>query len=336
MLNKKNRLWKQLLLPEDMDIFLENEKKALNAHEDYQGEFDYRIRARDGKTKWVHEIHQKILGEDEKPLYTGIIYDITEKKEAEEALAKAEEAWIREIHHRIKNNLQVISSLLDLQAETFSNLETCKTPDVIEAFAESQNRVISMALIHEELYKSKGMDSLDFSDYLQKLTRELFHSYNLRNEGIKLKMELEQAYLGMDTAIPLGIIVNELVSNSLKHAFPGKEKGEISICLKQVKNSVLAVDKENLKGISGCNNETSDKSSDAGNTYNKDDFHYLLKVTNTGKSIPEEIDFQNADSLGFQLVNILVEQIDGCVELEKEKRTEFTIWFKNIDKYVDK
>lgn len=323
-----NRLWKQLIVPEDIDSFLERQEKAIQTCGDYQGEIDYRIRSKDGKIKWVHEIHQKILEENGRPLYTGIVYDITDKKEAEEALAKIEEARIKEIHHRIKNNLQVISSLLDLQAETFSDLETCKTADVIEAFVESQNRVISMALIHEELYKSKGMDSLDFSDYLQKLTRELFHSYNLRNEGIKLNMELEQAYLGMDTAIPLGIIVNELVSNSLKHAFPAGQTGQISIILKRADNFTSALEKKNINQAE----ETSDMES----VCTEKNFHYLLKVADTGKGIPEEIDFQNADSLGFQLVNILVEQIDGCVELEKEKRTEFTIWFKNIDKYVDK
>ncbi|WP_269852060.1 MEDS domain-containing protein [Methanosarcina horonobensis] len=146
------------------------------------------------------------------------------RKRAEEALAKIEETRIKEIHHRIKNNLQVISSLLDLQAETFSHLKTCNASEVIDAFKDSQNRIVSMVLIHQELYKGKGTDNLNFAAYIQTLTKKLFSSYNLRNEDVNLKLNLEEAYLGMDTAIPLGIIVNELVSNSLKHAFPSAEK----------------------------------------------------------------------------------------------------------------
>jgi hypothetical protein len=152
------------------------------------------------------------------------VTEISERKKAEEILAKIEEARIKEIRHRIKNNLQVISSLLDLQVEAFPHLETCNVSKVIDAFKDSQNRVAPMALIHEELYRSKGTDSLDFTAYIQKLTQELFSSYNLRNEDISLKMNLEQAYLGMDTAIPLGIVANELVSNSLKYAFPDGKK----------------------------------------------------------------------------------------------------------------
>ena len=100
---------------------------------------------------------------------------------------------------------------------------------VVEAFRESQNRVASMALIHEELYKGDELDTLDFAAYLQKLTADLFGSYNLRNNDIILKLDLEQIHLGMDTAIPLGIIVNELISNALKHAFPAGRAGEIHI-----------------------------------------------------------------------------------------------------------
>ncbi|MCO5383834.1 MAG: PAS domain S-box protein [Methanosarcina barkeri] len=161
-----------------------------------------------------------------------LIYrDITKRKEAEAALEKIQEAHIKEIHHRIKNNLQVISSLLDLQAEKFSTLEVCHTSEVVEAFTESQNRVASMALIHEELYKGDELKTLDFAAYLQNLTANLFESYNLRNNDTVLKLDLEKIHLGMDTAIPLGIIVNELISNALKHAFPAGKAGEIHINL---------------------------------------------------------------------------------------------------------
>jgi PAS domain S-box-containing protein len=160
-----------------------------------------------------------------------IARDITDRIKAEEALEKTEETRRKEIHHRIKNNLQVISSLLDLQAEKFIDKE------VIEAFRESQNRVISMSLIHEELYKGDGTDTLDFSAYLQKLAENLFHTYDLGSKNIRLCLNLEEnAFFNMDIAVPLGIIVNELISNSLKHAFLGRSEGEIQIKLHKEEN----------------------------------------------------------------------------------------------------
>lgn len=173
-----------------------------------------------------------------------------------------------------------------------------------------------MALIHEELYKGNRIEALDFSDYLRKLAADLFSSYNLRNGDISLNVDLEQIYLDMDTSIPLGIIVNELVSNSLRHAFLDGREGEISIALKKAENS--AVRKESSGVENGCKENNS--------------FQYVLRVTDSGKGIPEEIDFQAADSLGFQLINLLVEQIEGCIELGRDQGTEFTIWFSNIER----
>ena len=156
---------------------------------------------------------------------------VTKRKEAKEALANIETVRQKEIHHRIKNNLQVISSLLDLQADNFND------PKVIEAFRESQSRIISMALIHEELYKEEGTDTLNFSEYLKTLAENLFQTYRLSSKNIHLKMDLEENSLfNMDIAVPLGIIVNELVSNSLKHAFPGRNNGEIRIKLRREGN----------------------------------------------------------------------------------------------------
>jgi two-component sensor histidine kinase len=216
---------------------------------------------------------------------------------------------IKEIHHRIKNNLQVISSLLSLEAERFSGEK------MLEAFKESQNRVASMALIHEELYKGDKFDTLDFADYLRKLVQDLFRSYSLGNKNISLRLDLEHIYLGMDTAIPLGIIVNELVSNSLKHAFPPRTNGEVQISLYVKENftsklEATGVDPECLKINS---------------------FQYILAVADNGKGIPEDVDLESTDFLGLQLVNILVEQIDGCLGIRRDKGTKFTIFFDNLE-----
>jgi PAS domain S-box-containing protein len=299
--------WTELVMPEYLPLFFDNMKKAVS-NPDLSREIEYKIRRKDGDTKWVREVLQKLPELSGAPgQIQGLVRDITRRKIAEETLTKIQEARIKEIHHRIKNNLQVISSLLSLEAEKFSDEKT------LEAFRESQNRVISMALIHEELYEGKGMDTIDFAVYLRKLTLDLFSSYLVAIEKISLKLDLEQVYLGMDTAIPLGSIVNELVSNSLKHAFSSGREGEIRISL-------------SIKGDYNSKTGGSDKDRGCPNGIG---FHYMLIVADNGTGFPEEIDFRNPESLGLQLVNILVEQIDGCIELKRDNGTEFTIWFNN-------
>ena len=241
--------------------------------------------------------------------------DITERKKAEEALTKIETARKQEIHHRIKNNLQVISSLLDLQAEQFKNKECIKDSEVLEAFRESQDRVISMALIHEELYKGGGFETLNFSSYLEELSENLFQTYSVGNTDISLNMDLEEnLFFDMDTAVPLGMIVNELVSNSLKHAFPGRGKGKILIKLCREENEdCINVGEEN-------------KNKDCKSTA------FVMTVSDNGVGIPENFDIEVLDSLGFQLVTSLVDQLDGEFELKRNNGTEFTIRFIVIEK----
>jgi len=266
---------------------------------------EYRIVLVNGKEHAVHMQSEVIFDEKNNPIRAkGIIQDITERKEAEKALANVEIARKKEIHHRIKNNLQVISSLLDLQADKFDN------PRVIEAFRESQNRVISMALIHEELYKGEGTDTLDFSTYIRELAENLFQTYSLKSKNIHLSMDLEEnVFLNMDIGIPLGIVVNELVSNSLKHAFPGKDRGEIQIKLHREKNGKYKMEKEADRATS-----------------------FILVVSDNGVGIPENIDIKNVDSLGIQLITTLADQLDGEFELKRNDGTEFTMRFIVMDK----
>jgi PAS domain S-box-containing protein len=223
--------------------------------------------------------------------------DVTERIKTERTLANIETARLKEIHHRIKNNLQVISSLLDLQAGKFRDKE------VIEAFKESQDRVISMKLIHEELYKGNGTDTLNFSAYLQKLAENLFQTYNLRSKNIHLYMDLEEnAFFNLDIAVPLGIIVNELISNILKHAFTEAEEGEIRIQLSREKADNKA-----------------DKSL------------FSLIISDNGRGIAQDIKFENLESLGLQLVNALVNQLDGKIEIKRDHGTEFRITFNVVE-----
>ena len=280
-----------------------------NSRRAYDTKFEYRIKRKDGKIKWINELYQKIPGKNGKPdKYQGAVYDITEKKEAEEALNEIKEARIKEIHHRIKNNLQVISSLLDLQAEKFEDEK------VREAFRESQSRIISMALIHEELYQERNMETLNFTAYLRKLSENLFQTYRLDHPGISLQMDLkEDIFLNVDTAVPLGIVINELISNSLKYAFPGQKRGEIQIKLYKEKEGESKSDKGEDKGCKGKK--------------------LVLIVSDNGIGISESVDMENPDTLGLQLVNTLVDQLDGKLELKRDNGTEFNIWFSRSGKY---
>ncbi|WP_440944806.1 PAS domain-containing protein [Methanosarcina sp. T3] len=304
--------WDHIIDPEDLPSVLEDAEK-LRMVPGASTEREYRIRKKDGNICWVREIVQNISDKSGKPvLVQGSIYDITERKEAEEALARTEEIRKKEIHHRIKNNLQVISSLLELQADKFKDRE------VIEAFRESQNRVASMAIIHEELYRAGDTETLDFSAYLRKLTSDLLSSYTVRKEDVKLKLEAEDTFMGMDTAIPLGIIINELVSNALKHAFPAGRKGEIRIklCRKEISEN------KNIGRITSNNY----RGSLISNSY-----LYSLVVSDNGSGFPENIDFKDTDSLGLQLVNTLVEQLEGTIEMEKNGGTTFRISFTETE-----
>ncbi|WP_244603599.1 histidine kinase dimerization/phosphoacceptor domain -containing protein [Methanococcoides sp. AM1] len=248
---------------------------------------EYRILTKYGTVLWADERTFIRRDEDGNVNYLqGIIVNIDERKRAEEALIKIEDIRKKEIHHRIKNNLQVISTLLYLESDKF------KDKKVKEAFRDSQDRVRTMALVHEKLYQSEDMESIDFADYTKNLINYLSQSYVVGDRDIKIDLKVEDIFLNMDTAVPLGIIINELVSNSLKYAF--KDKGEKGIISVDIKHS-------------------------------GDDF--TLTVCDNGCGIPEDIDFRDTESLGLQLVTNLVEQIDGTITLDKETGTKFTIIF---------
>lgn len=300
--------WIEIVLPEYRPLIIENLKK-MELNPNSSTELEYRIKKKDGDIRWLREITHVIPGKSGiSGKFQGFVRDITQRKKAEETLARTEEARIKEIHHRIKNNLQVISSLLSLQAEKLGDRETFQSSEVFEAFRESQNRVTSIALIHEELYQGKDMETLDFSAYLRRLTADLLRSYSIENKNIDVNMELEPAFLEMDTSVPLGIIANELISNALKHAFSEGKGGEIRI-------SFFRSDRDRTENrISGIKKESG--------------VQFTLIIADNGKGIPENIDLRNADSLGFQLVNILVEQIEGSIELKRDFGTEFRITFR--------
>jgi two-component sensor histidine kinase len=201
------------------------------------------------------------------------------------------EVLIKEIHHRIKNNLQIISSLLNLQSEKV-------TGPALEAFRESKNRIKAMALVHEKLYHSKDLVNIDMKEYIESFLSYMNNTYNLNPEKIHLhtKIELTSPYLDLDTAIPCALILNELISNSCKYAFPENREGNISLFL----------------GMT-------DKKGEAN--------QYILEVSDDGVGIDKNIDLEKTDSLGLQLVTILTSQIDGKLELSRNNGTKFSLTF---------
>jgi PAS domain S-box-containing protein len=216
--------------------------------------------------------------------------DITERKRAEEqikASLREKEILLREIHHRVKNNLQIISALLNLQSKHAKDKET------LEIFRESQNRIKSMALIHDQLYQFKDLAKINMAEYIQKLTTDLFYSYGVGRDRIELKLNAHDVLLGVNTAIPCGLIINELVSNSLKHAFQDRMKGEICIDFRS-----------------------------------NNDHAFTLIVSDSGVGFPRDLDFRNTETLGLQLVITLVEQLKGTIELDRGTGTTFKITFE--------
>lgn len=238
------------------------------------------------------EVSLRVLEIEGEKRYQAIIRDITERKKAEEqakASLNEKEVLLREIHHRVKNNMQIISSLLSLQSQSLSD------PEIKTMFRESQDRIRIMALVHEKLYQTKDLSRIDLAEYIRSLAAYLFRSYQTEAGRIQLKTDLDKTSLDINTSIPCGLIVNELVSNALKHAFPDERKGEILIELREGEGGALR-----------------------------------LTVRDNGIGFPEGVDLRTTDTLGLQIVTLLVDQIDGKLDVKRDRGTVFSVTFRPL------
>ena len=218
--------------------------------------------------------------------------EVEERQRAEEEIKRSlaeKEVLLQEIHHRVKNNLQIVSSLIDLQARHTQDAET------LEMFRESRDRIRTMALVHEKLYQSNDLAHIDLPGYIRTLATDLMHSYSISSNLIECDIHIDDIALGIDMAIPCGLIINELLSNALKYAFPDNRSGRISLELRQTQPG-----------------------------------NYLLRVADDGTGLPEGMDYAKTDSLGLKLVVSLVRQLRGKIELLREGGTTYEIRFAEL------
>lgn len=274
--------------PEDLQLIEEDIKNSLQTKCDRN--IEYRIILPDGSLRWIRSQYRFFYDHEGNPIRkTGIDIDITEHKLAEFKLQEAlqeKEVLLQEIHHRVKNNLQVVSSLLDLQSMHIDS------PTLLEIFRDCQNRIKAMAIVHQQLYKSKKISRINLAIYIRNLTDNLFQAYNIVPDQVSLRLDIDDLNLKIDSAISCGLIINELVTNAIKHAFNQNTQGAIKI-------SLTADENKNV----------------------------TLMVGDNGMGFSENKELPNNQSLGFQLVNALVQQLDGTIEYNCSCGTKFCIKF---------
>ncbi|MBK8024803.1 MAG: PAS domain S-box protein [Chloroflexi bacterium] len=251
----------------------------------------YAFLARDGTTR-IAEISSSPIYQDGRIIgVVNVARDVTERVQADERIRASldeKEILLREIHHRVKNNLQIVSSLLNLQSASV------EAPEIRTLFRDSQNRISSMALIHEQLYRSEDFARIDFGPYLRGLTRHLMQSYQAADNRIRLRVEVEdEIHLDIDTAIPCGLVTSELVSNALKHGFPDGASGTVGVEMRRL-----------------------------------DDSQVELVVWDDGRGFSPEMAIRNSSSLGLQLIQRLTSQLGGRVEYVTTGGTRAVIRFR--------
>jgi two-component sensor histidine kinase len=241
----------------------------------------------------VYEVHGYPIFDNKGNVTQVVEYnlDITERKKVEENLKaslREKDIFLREVHHRIKNNMAVISSLLNLQSRYI------KDEQYKEIFKESVARLKTMSLIHDKLYRSEDLSKVVFSEYISDMVDKMYRSYDLSSRKITLTKEIEKiTTLRIDDAIPCGLIINELVSNSLKHAFPEGQAGEIKVTLRSNKEGDVE-----------------------------------MTVSDNGIGMPKDLELENSESMGLTLINALTRQLQSKIELNREKGTEYKISFR--------
>jgi two-component sensor histidine kinase len=248
---------------------------------------------KDGYRK-IGEVNTSPLIRDGKVIaMISVARDITERKQAEDFIKKSleeKEILLREIHHRVKNNMQLIISLLNLQARNI------KDEDMKLLYKDAEYRIKAMSLVHEKLYLSENLARIDFSEYIRSIFNQLSAMYHIISDEISLELNSDHVELGVDLAVPSGLIVNEILTNSFKHAFPSNftGPGKITVSLRESQYNIIE-----------------------------------LIISDNGIGAHQKMDLNKKDSLGMLLISILTKQLNGTVTLDNHAGTAFTIIFRN-------
>ncbi len=284
-------LWFGRIHPEDVRMVKETYGGLFRKNSNF--DVEYRIKKKDGEWIWLYDRAVTTYEKGGIQFAYGVFSDITERKKAEEQITaslREKEILLQEIHHRVKNNLQVIVSLLRLQSKNI------KDQKILQMFQESQDRINSMALVHEKIYRSKDLARIKLKGYVEDLANGLFRNYGVNTGKIALKIDVEDISIGIDTAIPCGLIINELLTNSLKYAFPEGRKGEIKI-------EISPTNEDEIEMIIGDN----------------------------GIGLREEFDYRNSPGFGFRMIVDLVEyKLMGRIKPIRNEGMQFQILFKEI------
>jgi PAS domain S-box-containing protein len=281
--------WRLLVNPEDLDRVEEELRLSIENGKGFA--IDLQMKLKSGGWRWV-STRGKVVernAEGKALRIVGTLSDVTDRKKSDEKIRESlreKETLLKEIHHRVKNNLQIISSLLNLQAKSIGD-------EKLEGiFRECQDRIAAMAFVHQLLYKSQNFAEINFGEYLRETASHLFRSYKIGKSTISLVIQAENVMLPIDTAIPCGLIINELVTNALKYAFPGASKGEIKIEMSKTKQGIRLLFEDN------------------------------------GIGFPKDVDFSNSGTLGLKLIHLLVKQLDGSIEQFINGGTKYAILLK--------
>ncbi len=272
--------WANMIHPEDKEWAVDyclTQTKTCSDHD-----FTYRIETKNREVKWLRDIVKVISLANVPQKLIGVMFDITNLKEA----LNVKEVLLKEVHHRVKNNMAVISSLLALQAGYVDEKK------YLDMFNESQNRIRSMALVHEKLYMSEDFAEIDVKGYVASLAENIRSSYLIENRDVKLNINVEEVNLDIDNLVPCGLLMNEIVTNAFKHAFGGIENPEIIISMKKIEDNNIS-----------------------------------LSISDNGIGLPDGYDISKSTGLGHKLIKPLTKQIEGTMEVIVGNGTEFKFIF---------
>ncbi|MBN1326522.1 MAG: MASE1 domain-containing protein [Candidatus Cloacimonetes bacterium] len=283
-----------LIVPDHLQA--EGERATLSVNEGEQINFESIRKRKDGSLVEVDIFGMPLVIDGKKIAIHALYRDISVRKRNEEIIKQElmeKEILLKEVHHRVKNNMQIISSLINMQSTLI------KKDEVKQLFLDSKNRVKTMALIHEKLYQTEDFSRIEFGDYIRRLISDLMKSYRVDSDRIKLIISIENISMDINIAVPCGLIINELISNAIKYAFPGDRSGTLQISLVR-----------------------------------QNDDNFEMTVTDDGIGLPSDFDVNKTESLGLQLVHALVNQLHGRIDINGRDGLQIKICFKDVSKKI--